>query len=138
MRMMQPGSGRRRAARGFSLVELMVGIAVGMFVVAAAAIMTSGQLTENRRLLLETQLQQDLRAAADIVARDLRRTGFWIVARSGVPAPAGGTIAANPYGAVSMPAASTVLYTYYRDAGYNSNTFKGLTSKKNQVYKKER
>jgi prepilin-type N-terminal cleavage/methylation domain-containing protein len=63
--------------RGLSLVELMVGIAVGLFVVAAAAMLVSIQLNENRRLLLETQMQQDLRATADIITRELRRAGHW-------------------------------------------------------------
>ena len=111
--------------RGFSLVELMVGIAVGMFVVAAAALMTSSQLTDNRRLLLETQLQQDLRAAADIVARDLRRSGYWAEARNGVPSPAGSTIAANPYGAVVTDSANaTVRYAYRRGAGAEAFGFR--------------
>jgi len=61
--------------RGLSLVELMVGITVGLFIVAAASLMVSTQLVDNRRLLLETQIQQDLRAAADIITRDLRRSG---------------------------------------------------------------
>jgi type IV pilus assembly protein PilW len=53
----------------------MVGIAVGLFVVAGASLMVATSLGDNRRLLLETQLQQDLRAAADIIARELRRAG---------------------------------------------------------------
>ncbi len=61
--------------QGLSLVELMVGIAVGMFVVAAAATLVSTQLVDNRRMLLELQVQQDLRATADIITRDLRRIG---------------------------------------------------------------
>ena len=61
--------------RGLSLVELMVGIAVGMFIVAAAATLVSTQLVDNRRLLLELQVQQDLRATADIITRDIRRIG---------------------------------------------------------------
>lgn len=56
-------------------MELMIGIAVGLFIVAAATVMVSGQLGENRRLLLESQLQQDLRATSDIITRELRRTG---------------------------------------------------------------
>lgn len=67
---------KRTRQRGLSLVELMVGIAVGLFVLAAAAAMTATQLSDNRRLLLETQVQQDLRMAADIIARDLRRAGY--------------------------------------------------------------
>ena len=61
--------------RGLSLVELMVGIAVGLFIVAGTVTLATSQLSENRRVLLETQVQQDLRAAADIIARDLRRAG---------------------------------------------------------------
>lgn len=67
----------RSAQRGLSLVELMVGIAVGLFVVAAAATLVTSQLVENRRLMLEVQVQQDLRATADIITRELRRAGSW-------------------------------------------------------------
>ena len=61
--------------RGLSLVELMVGITIGLFVVAAAVTLTSNQLVDNRRLLLELQIQQDLRATMDIMTRQLRRAG---------------------------------------------------------------
>ncbi len=67
--------GWRWPVRGLSLVELMVGITIGMFIVAAASMLAATQLGENRRLLLETQLQQDLRSAADTITRELRRAG---------------------------------------------------------------
>lgn len=65
----------RRRQTGLSIVELMVGVAIGLVIVAAAALLMTGQLVENRKLLTETQLQQDLRAAADIITRELRRAG---------------------------------------------------------------
>lgn len=65
-----------RLQRGLSIVELMVGVAIGLIIVAAAATVMSGQLVENRRLLMEAQIQQDLRAAADIITRDLRRSAY--------------------------------------------------------------
>lgn len=69
-------TGRCRAAQGgLSMVELLVGVAVGLLVVAAAAMLTATQLGDNRRLLLETQVQQDLRAALDTVNREVRRSG---------------------------------------------------------------
>jgi type II secretory pathway component PulJ len=66
----------RLLSRGLSLVELMVGVTIGLFVVAAASMLVGTQLGENRKLVLETQLQQDLRATADIIARELRRSGY--------------------------------------------------------------
>ncbi|HRH87955.1 MAG TPA: prepilin-type N-terminal cleavage/methylation domain-containing protein [Rubrivivax sp.] len=89
-------AGRRRP-RGLSIVELMVGIAIGLFVVAAASMLVSTQLSDNRRLTLETQVQQDLRATADIITRELRRAGHWGTARQSVGAPAN----INPYVAVA-------------------------------------
>jgi prepilin-type N-terminal cleavage/methylation domain-containing protein len=64
-----------RRQRGMSLVELMVGITIGLFIVAAASLLVGNQLTDNRRLLLETQLQQDMRATMDIMTRQIRRAG---------------------------------------------------------------
>jgi Tfp pilus assembly protein PilW len=62
----------------------MVGIAIGLFVVAAASLVASSQLNDNRRLMLELQVQQDLRATADIITRELRRTGYWDVSQDAV------------------------------------------------------
>jgi len=100
------------SALGLSLVELMVGIAVGLFVVAAAAMLVSTQLNDNRRVLLETQLQQDLRATADIITRELRRSGHWENAQSFLGAPP----ADNPYASVAFDAdvPHEVGFTYFR------------------------
>lgn len=68
------GPGQRSQA-GMSIVELMVGVAVGLLVAAAASMLMSGQLVENRRLVIEAQMQQDLRAATDVMSRELRRAG---------------------------------------------------------------
>jgi type IV pilus assembly protein PilW len=73
-----------RSQQGMSLVELMVGVTVGLFVVAAASLLMTTQLSENRRLLLEAQLQQDLRATSDIITRELRRSGFSAAAERSV------------------------------------------------------
>lgn len=83
--------GLSRAQRGMSLVEMMVGVAVGLFVVAGAATLAATQMAENRRLLLETQVQQDLRAAADIITRELRRAGYDTYPEGMVWSPTSGT-----------------------------------------------
>lgn len=104
-----------RIVRGLSLVELMVGITVGLFIVAAATVMVSGQLGENRRLLLESQLQQDLRATADIITRELRRVGANVdaqnlVATSNVAAQANGLSSTTPASGATSPANFTFQY----------------------------
>lgn len=72
---MNTRTGPAGRSRGISLVELMVGITIGLFVVAAAATLVTAQLGDNRKLLIETQVQQDLRASMDIITRQLRRAG---------------------------------------------------------------
>lgn len=79
-----PGRDRQR---GLSLVEMLVGIAIGLIIVAAASMTVATQLSDNRRLLMEMQLQQDLRAATDVISRELRRVGFWANAGTQVAIP---------------------------------------------------
>ncbi|WP_127996593.1 prepilin-type N-terminal cleavage/methylation domain-containing protein [Piscinibacter defluvii] len=110
-----------RPARGLSLVELLVGLAVGMLVVAAAITLLSAQTREQRSAGAELRLMQELRATADLVARDLRRAGHW-----GDPAPALWAWSAsapmgNPYAALAPLAAASAgaSYAYSRDAVEN-------------------
>lgn len=81
----QQGSlaGRRRAA-GISMVELLVGITISLIVVGGGLSLLANFTGENRRLLLETRLNQDLRAAMDVVTRDLRRAGHWQGSTAGI------------------------------------------------------
>lgn len=62
---------------GLSIVELMVGITISLFILAGASLVLTTQLDSNRRLLLEAQVQQDLRTTADMISRDVRRAGYW-------------------------------------------------------------
>ena len=98
------------AQRGLSIVELMVGVAIGLIVVAAASLLMTGQLAENRRLLAETQLQQDLRAATDIITRELRRAGANIESQSlrtmWFPGKSAAVVE-NPFAEPLTPAASS-------------------------------
>lgn len=70
-------SAKRGAQAGLSIVELLVGVAIALIIVAGGLTLLANFTGENRRLLLETRLNQDLRAAMDVVTRDLRRAGYW-------------------------------------------------------------
>ena len=103
--------------RGLSIVELMVGIAVGMFLVAGAVTMFVGNLTSSRQLLVEARVNQDLRATVDLISRDLRRAGYWENSISGtIAAGAAGTTVANPYIAITPTGSSQIEYLFARNA----------------------
>lgn len=106
-----------RRQRGLSLVELMVGAALGLFMAAAGGSLLASHLRENRGLLLEARLMQDLRTAADLITHDLRRAGHWGAAGAGVWTAAAGGVIANPYSALSPAAAASdaVAFSYSRD-----------------------
>lgn len=114
-----------RAQRGLSLVEMMVGVAIGLIIVAAAALVISSQLLENRKLITETQLQQDLRAASDIVTRELRRAGIWGSTNAKFTVWFSGTtsVQCNQYTSVSPTDApdGVVTYRYWRSASKSSS-----------------
>lgn len=107
---------QRLRQRGLSMVELMIGVALGMFLVAGAVTVFVTHLSNSRNLLVEARVNQDLRATADVISRDLRRAGYWDNAISGVIAGATGTTIANPYVAITMTGTSQVEYLFSRDA----------------------
>ena len=90
-----------------SIVELMIGIAISLFIVAGATLVLTSQLSDNRRLLLETQVQQDLRATTDLIARDLKKAGYWGNAHRNVWPDVTSTVPlANPYRSTTPAGAS--------------------------------
>jgi prepilin peptidase dependent protein B len=104
----------RPAQRGLSVVELLVGLAVGLFLVAGAVTMFVTNLGNSRQMLVEARVNQDLRGAADLVTRDLRRAGYWGNAVSGTVAMGAGSAASNPYIAVT-PGTGVIEYAFSRD-----------------------
>ena len=108
--------------RGVSIVELLVAMAIGLFIVATGLTLLTGNLRENRSLLLEARLMQDLRSAADLVTRDLRRAGYWGDAEAGVWQRGASGVTANPYTALSPSAAASdgVAFRFSRDAAENN------------------
>ncbi len=118
----------RLQQRGLGLIELMVGISVGLIVMAGASLMLTQQISEHRRLALETLVQQDLRATADLMLRELRRAGSWATPQRGIWAPGPTGVAdpiANPYAATdpsTAQQANRVEYSYSRATDRSSST----------------
>ena len=108
---------RRRASRGLSIVELMVGVVIGLFVIGAAVTLSGRNIASARSLLAEVRVIQDLRAVADLVTRDLRRAAYWGNAILGTQTTAPGLVAvANPDAGIGSDGGPTITYAFTRDA----------------------
>lgn len=102
---------------GASIVALMVGIAIGLFILAGALTLYTNHVQNNRALMLSMRLNQELRAVADLVARDLKRAGHWKNAVAGI-ASENATGAINTYTSienVGTPNAAELSYKYAVD-----------------------
>jgi type IV pilus assembly protein PilW len=104
------------------MVELLIGVAIGLVIAAATATFLAGNLRDNRSLLVESRLMQDLRTAGDIITRDLRRSGYWADAAAGVWSTGASGVATNPYLALSpaTAASDSASFAFSRDATENN------------------
>lgn len=87
-----------------TLVELLVGLTVSLFLMAGAAALMTQQLHEHRRMLAQTQLQADLRALQVLLRRELRQAGAWGEPGAWLWTPETGTPRANPYDTIEVRA----------------------------------
>lgn len=101
----------RRHQRGVGLVELMVGMAVGLLIVAAATSVYITTLRGGTDALRSAKLNIELRGAMDLMAAEIRRAGYWpanAASLTGNPFTQSGTNLSNPSGCI--------LFTYDRNA----------------------
>jgi type IV pilus assembly protein PilW len=106
-------------ARGTSLIELMIGLAVGLLVVAGAIALYVNSVQASRGNLELAHLNQQLRALMSLVTRDLRRACYY----GGTPGlhdffanpftQGGNDLAVGAHGGEA--AGSCVTYTYDLD-----------------------
>jgi len=78
--------------KGFSLIELMVSLAIGMIITASIGNLFGKLVKHNSDVLKMTRLNQDLRASMLLMTNDIRRAGYWGNADLGI-----GGGATNPF-----------------------------------------
>jgi type II secretory pathway component PulJ len=61
---------------GFSIIELLVGIAIGLIIVATATIMYAGILKSQKEITASARLNQEIGAAMAVMSNEIRRAGF--------------------------------------------------------------
>ena len=75
-RFSHPPPGSTAHTRGFTLVELMIGIVVGMIVVAGVIALYITVIRGSAFVVTEARVMQDTRIPMDFIANDLRRAGY--------------------------------------------------------------
>ena len=85
--------------RGFSLIELMVGMAIGLILMSAVVALTVSMLRTNAETVTLSKLTQEGRAISDLVTREVRRARYSGNARAFVGA--GGAVT-NAFGVVQI------------------------------------
>lgn len=112
----------RRSSSGMSIVELMIGLAIGLFILAGASAMFVTNVVNARQILLESRINQDLRSTMDLITRDLRRGGYWANSLAGTLIPASSNVTeANPYSQVTRTGTDRIEYAYARDTDNTLN-----------------
>lgn len=86
---------KRKHQRGVTLVELMVGMVVGLIVIAIVGTLFITTLGGSRDALQSMKLNQELRAAMDYIVSDVRRAGMWSGSAIATPDINGNVI--NPF-----------------------------------------
>jgi type IV pilus assembly protein PilW len=99
-----------------SLTELMIGLTVGLIVLAGTLSLFSGHLRGNNDLMRTTRLNNELRGAMDMIVRDLRRASYWGDSVSGVWYPNIPQLLDNPFLAVDAATAGEITYRYDIDS----------------------
>lgn len=111
-------------ASGFTLIELMVAMVIGLIVIGAVLALSLAMIRANSDTISGTRLTQELRATAAVITSELQRAGS----------------AENPFdlaattalGAVNSATDGCVIYQYSDDAGAAVN--RAISLSKGAVY----
>lgn len=102
--------------KGFSLIEMMVGLAIGLIIVGAAATVYVNSIRSGSDTLRSAKLNMELRGAMDIMVAEIRRAGHFNMA----------TPSTNPFTQattnLSNPSANCILFSYDADGSGTTNT----------------
>jgi prepilin-type N-terminal cleavage/methylation domain-containing protein len=79
-------------ARGFSLIEMMISLVVGLILIGSVVALLASNIQANAQNIASTRLTQELRAVMEVVTGELRRARYQRAAdqlmSAGSPAPA--------------------------------------------------
>src|ERR1041385_6846267 len=97
--------------RGFTLLELMVSMAVGLIVMAAMASLFKTGMNSTMLVTQRAETQQNMRAAIDLMVKDISMAGAGLPS-GGIQLPLGGGATVAKFGCEQSGACHVVNNTY--------------------------
>jgi len=107
-----------RAQRGFTLVEIMVALTIGLVMAAGILQVTQANKASNRMVRNLGFVQENMRTSMDMLTRDIRRAGFFAI--DGIPVLTPPAPALDPNTTVDGGGIDndTITVNYVLDPGY--------------------
>lgn len=109
---------------GFTLIEIMIALALGLIVVAATITIYITTIKGSSDIVKSARLNHDLDSALALMVNDIRRAGYW------GGAMVGSDNRNNPFTQAAtnlqIPSASCILYSYDENSS-GANTLNDLT-----------
>ena len=121
---------KKKPQAGFTLIELMIGLLIGLIVLSAVIYAFISTLRSSADVLNSARLNREMSNVADIVVGEMRRIGYWPIT------------SISPFGATPdlklMPsdsAATCAYYSYYNDAvSPGSQIYRGIATVSGALY----
>ena len=73
-----------RRQRGVTLVELMIGITLGLFVMAGVTTVYIATIKTSAQTIKATRLNQEIRTVMSVLSSEVRRAGYWNAVVTGI------------------------------------------------------
>lgn len=78
-----------RLQRGLTLIELMIGMIVGLIVLSAVIYAFISTLRSSKDVVNSTELNIELSTLGSLMTGEIRRAGYWVVSSAGATSPFG-------------------------------------------------
>jgi Tfp pilus assembly protein PilW len=131
-------SGRRSAAAGFSLVELMVALVAGLVLLGSVLALVAANMQNNSLVIRDMRVTQESRALTSVMVRELRRNGYVGDAMRMI----GAGFTNTDFPDVQVLSASCIAYAYdadsdgAMDAGERRLFSRGVTAGQGAIFRK--
>lgn len=73
-----------RCERGVTLVELMIGLTLGLFIMAGVTTVYVATVKTSAQTVKATRLNQEIRTVMSVLASEVRRAGYWNAVATGI------------------------------------------------------